>query len=70
MANRVYEIGDWFNIFIFGIYSLILAGVFFKYRLQVKYDRVALIVLIVQFTAFFAMMMRSIIEISQAEEYK
>jgi len=64
VADRVYVIGDWFNIFIFSIYTLILVLVFMKYRMNVKYDRVSLTVLILQFIAFFAMMLRSLIEIT------
>ncbi len=64
VALRIYLIGDWFNIFIFGFYTLIIVLVFMKYRMNVKYDRVSLTVLILQFIAFFAMMLRSLIEIT------
>ena len=63
-ADKIYMVGDWFNIFVFGIYTLILIVVFLKYRNNVKYDPVAITVLILQFLALMAFMMRSMIEIN------
>jgi hypothetical protein len=63
-ADKIYMVGDWYNIFVFGIYTLILIVVFLKYRNNVKYDPVAITVLILQFLALMAFMMRSMIEIN------
>ena len=46
LANTVYNLGDWFSIQIAIIYTLILVVLFLKYRNRVKYDKVALTVLI------------------------
>ena len=46
LADTVYNLGDWFSIQIAIIYTLILVLLFLKYRNRVKYDKVALTVLI------------------------
>ena len=46
LADTVYNYGDWFCIQISVIYTLILILLFLKYRSRVKYDKVALTVLI------------------------
>ena len=46
LAYTVYNYGDWFCIQISAIYIIVLLILFLKYRNRVKYDKVALTVLI------------------------
>ena len=68
LADRIYNLGDWFSIHIVIIYTLALSILFLKYRARVKYDKVALTVLILQLIAFIALMARSIIALTGADE--
>lgn len=69
LAETVYNLGDWCSIQIAIIYTLIMVLLFLKYRNNVKYDKVALTVLILQFLAFMALMARSVIILTESEEY-